>query len=433
MFVLAASAVFCVAQAPSAFSATNDSELCNDGTTSLYFATVGEFGGLGGLLRSSAMVQGLVEIPPKGCRDLVPNGMNKVILTFFQKDNRGIFTNLAILPKNVTRVSTDIQHVCVNLQQPYRIFGTPELIRRTYVNAQCPQGFSPAVPAWIHQPGGLTEYHVSVHANKAAKPWRDSAGQQYQSIAALRVPPVSSAGPLVQANPMALADRKATNALLRAGRAYAEHAEAKAQQERARRAGIQQQRRTRYSAQVSAATQSLERPSDAACAAYAPKDEYRRAEDVAVSGVSLGMDLANAHQALICNGFTINPQLLARAGGVEKFWAIPRVKTFHKQLDDGTVVRTEVEVQQPRGAPRGTKAVVSSVRARYQHARPLSKKDWKLIRQSFKKRYPVGRRKQESPAGVLGQFRGPQRMHLLQLNAEDLRGDSLSRYNMTIY
>ena len=122
----------------------DSSRLCNRGTASLYFATVGEHDGM---LQSGAMVQGLVEVAPDTCANLVPDGMNKVILTFFTKDSRGLLTNNRFVPTNATRVNSAINHVCVNMTQPYRLFGSRDAIFSRYVNAECPAGFSPAVPA----------------------------------------------------------------------------------------------------------------------------------------------------------------------------------------------------------------------------------------------------------------------------------------------
>ncbi len=67
-----------IATSPSVF-ASGDTRLCNKGTTSLYFATMGEYEGF---LGSKAMFQGLTQVAPDQCAHVVPTGMNKVFLAF---------------------------------------------------------------------------------------------------------------------------------------------------------------------------------------------------------------------------------------------------------------------------------------------------------------------------------------------------------------
>ncbi|MEE4281789.1 MAG: hypothetical protein V2I41_07590 [Pseudomonadales bacterium] len=413
----------------SAHADINTSTLCNEGSTSLYFASVAEHKGM---FQSAAMTQGLVEVAPGKCVDLVPSGMNKVMLTFFKKDRRGILTNLSIVPKNATRVTSDVKHVCVNMRAPYRLFGTRQSIFATYVNAACPQGFSPATPAWIHQPGGLTEYKIAVHADTDAVPWRDQNGRQYTAAPVLRTGSLQSAGTLIQANPSSVRDNKAAQAMLEAGKEYWERTQQQAQQRRAQQWQRQQQQRAQYDAKVEQAEQALVRPSDEICQQYTHQTVFKRAGDVAISGVKLGMDLDSAHTALLCHGFSIDPSRLARAGGVKAFWSNAREKTFQKSLPDGTLVFTDVETRPPRGAPAGADFVVLSVRVRFQHRQPLSETDWQRVRSEFKAAYPAGRHRSENPIGVRSRFKLNGVLHTLELMAQDYRAGRLSRYSITI-
>lgn len=422
---------FCVIFWPlqTAYANSDASTLCNQGSTSLYFATVAEHTGM---FQAGAMVQGLVEVGPGRCADLVPVGMNKVMLTFFQKDSRGILTNVSIVPRNATRVTNEVKHVCVNMNAPYRLFGSRESIFTTYVNASCPPDFSPAIPAWIHQPGGITEYQIAVHADKAAAPWRDRYGQQHDSVPVLRVGALQSAGALIQANPAAVRDNQAARALLEAGKDYWEKAQSEAQRNRAQQWERQQRQRAQYQTRVEKAEQALVRPADEICAQYTAQTIFKRAQDVAVSGVKLGMDLTSAHEALLCHGFSIDASRVARAGGVQGFWANSREKTFQKTLADGTTVFTDVETRPPRGAPPGADFVVLSVRVRYQHQSPLSDAQWQRIKSEFKATYPAGRQRSENPIGVRARFKLNGIPHTLELMATDYRAGQLSRYSITI-
>ncbi len=408
---------------------TDGSTLCNKGTTPLYFATVGEHDGI---FQSGAMIQGLVEVRPGGCANLVPDGMNKVILTFFQKDSRGILTNTHIVPKNATRVNSEIRHVCVNMRQPYRLFGSRTAIFSKYVNAPCPDGFSQASPAWIHQPGRRTEYQIAVDADVAAVPWKDKSGQQYSRAAVLSISPYENAGPLIEANQSSIRDRQAALALIKAAKEFKERADREAQERQARIWAEQQRRRARYEAAVDKAEESLSKPSADECAQYADKSRYKTGNEIALSGVALGMDLGRAHEALVCHDFTIRPELLARAGGVEKFWANAREKTFQKTLADGTVVFTDVETRPPRGAPPGADFVVMSVRIRYRHAERLDNSDWQRVRSDFKKKFQSGKRRAENDVAIHKQYKYDGGVLFLQLNAQDYRDGGVSQYSVSI-
>jgi len=414
----------CLSQAGRADS----SSLCNKGSASLYFATVGE---LDNIFQSGAMVQGLVEVAPNSCANLVPDGMNKVILTFFMKDSRGILTNKYFVPTNATKVNDTIRHVCVNMQQPYRLFGSKAKIFSTYVNATCPSGFSPARPAWIHQPGGITTYNIEAHTSGPETPWRDLSGREFTDPPVLRVGPLQSAGSMVEVNQSSLRDYQAAQALLEAAKEFKERSDREAQERQARIWAEQQRRRKIYDAQVDKAEESLLRPSDEACAQYSDKPKYKKGNSVALSGVRLTMDLTSAHEALVCNGFTINPETLAKAGGVEKFWANAREKTFQKTLADGTTVFTDVETRPPRGAPAGADFVVITVRIRYRLVEQLDASGWRKIKNGFKDKYKVGKQA-ENDVAIHVQFKNKLGQHFLRLDALDYRNGSVSQYSISL-
>ena len=425
--------VFClvlgITLAESALANTNSTELCNQGTTSLYFATVGENDSL---LQSGAMVQGLVEVAPDRCANLVPYGMNKVILTFFKKDRRGYLTNVRIVPKNATSVRDDIRHVCVNMQQPYRLFRSRQEIFSGYVNADCPDGFSPANPSIVHRPGGFTEFQVEIHADTAAVPWRDKSGRSYKNPPVLSLRASQSAGELIEGNPATIRDQIIAKEILEGALEYKKRADQEAE-ERQRQAWIRRQQQLEHQqAELDRAERSLQMPPDDVCAEYLQKTRYTKDKDIAVSGVKLGMDLKSAHEALVCNGFTIEARMLAQSGGVERFWASPYAKVFRKSLADGTVVFTDVETRPPRGAPAGSEYVVVSVRVRYLFPQRLPPSEWQRVRKEFKAMYPAGKRKVENDVAIHKLFTVDRVRHSLQLNAPDYRNGSISQYNITI-
>jgi hypothetical protein len=144
------------------------------------------------------------------------------------------------------------------------------------------------------------------------------------------------------------------------------------------------------------------------------------------------MALDRTHEALVCHGFTINPEVIARAGGVANYWASAHGKTFQKTLADGTIVFTDVEARPPRAAPPGSEFVVLTVRIRYQLAERLGESDWRNIRNDFKKKYRSAKRQVENDHVVHMQYEDGRGTHFLQLNAEDFRGGTLSKYSISI-
>jgi hypothetical protein len=405
------------------------SDLCNQGTTTLYFTTIGENTGL---LSAGAMTQGFVAVPPGSCADIVPYGMSRVILTFFKKDNRGLITNLRIRPENTDGESSDYQHVCVNPGKPWRIFGTTNDIFSRFVNADCPAGFSPAAPSWIHTPGGLSTYNISVDANSAAVAWQDRQQNTYQQLPTVRLNQMQTDNVLVQTNPYAETSQQQAKVIFGAIDDWLQRSRQEAQQRQAQAREQQRRRREHYESAVDKAALSLETPDDATCAPYMDKDRYTRDEELALSGVKLKMRLMDAHEALVCNGFSANPQAIANAGGVEKFWANTREKVFQKQLENGAVLFTDVETRPPRGAPKGAAYVVLTVRVRYRPPQLISDEEWAAVREEFKRKYKVGRKRAENAMAVHRTIKLDGEQHAFMLDAQAYRIGQMTSYSITM-
>ncbi|WP_156762877.1 hypothetical protein [Woeseia oceani] len=418
-----------VAVAPAHAQDIKRSDLCNQGTATLYFTTVGENTGL---LSAGAMTQGFSAVPPDSCVEIVPYGMSRVILTFFKKDSRGLMTNLRIQPQNTDGESADYQLVCVNPTKPWRIFGTTGDIFSRFVNADCPAGFSPAIPSWIHTPGGLSTYNISVDSNSAAVAWQDRQQRTYQQLPAIRQSQMQTDNVLVQTNPYAERSHEQAKVLFGAIDDWLQRSQAEAQQRRAQAWEQQRRRRQQFENEVDKAEQSLETPDDAACAPYMEKDRYTRDEDVALSGVKLKMALMDAHRALVCNGFSADPQAIAKAGGVERFWANTREKVFRKQLENGATLFTDVETRPPRGAPKGADYVVLTVRIRYRPPQLISDDEWSAIRADFKRKYDVGRKRAENQLAIHRRIKIDGEQHALKLDAQAYRPGQRTSYSITM-
>lgn len=166
----------------------------------------------------------------------------------------------------------------------------------------------------------------------------------------------------------------ATEALALVGAIFGAAAESYQQKQQAQ----QQQRWARIQAQGAArelarkqAIADLVVPDAEVCKRYAEKDRYKNYDDVRLAGVGLGMDVLSAHDAMLCNGFTVGPDLLARAGGLTKFLT-GRLAVYHR--DDPMLGRitAELESRPNRAAPKTTPYNVISARVRYPIAGPLS-------------------------------------------------------------
>ncbi len=410
-------------------AAVNSSEICNKGTASLYFATVAENTKL--FSSGGGMSQGFVKVAPNNCADIVPTGMNHVILTFFQKDSRGLLTNTTIVPRNANPSSADIKYVCINPKQPYRMFASKAEIFSKYVNSKCPAGFSPALPSWSHKPGGYHTYEISVHANTAAAAWRDMERNTYKEFPVLRQGSLQSDGKLVQINPYSEINRKQIKQLSDAWSNHVKKTNERAERQRARYWNRMQKKRAQHDARVKNAEQALTKPDASVCAPVMDKLRYKRGDKLTLSGVSLQMPAEEAHQALVCNGFSINPQLLARGGGIKKYWSTRREKVYQKTLENGRVVFTDVETL-PRQTSTGSETVVMSVRIRYPYPQLLNKTDWEKVKVKFKKTYKIGKLRGENDLGIHRYFQYKGGRHILQLNAHPYRKNEIRSYSITM-
>lgn len=407
---------------------TNSSEICNKGSTSLYFSTVAENTKL---FSSRAMSQGFILVPPDACVDIVPYGMNRVILTFFQKDNRGLLTNTTIVPKNATPAAGNVQYVCINPKQPYRAFASKSEIFSTFVNTTCPAGLSRAQPSWIHTPGGYNTYNIAVHANKSAVAWLDKDNNSYTTFPVLQQSAMQTDGKLVHVNPHAEGDHEKLKIMAGAVDDWLEKSKREADQRREIYWQKQQQKRAQHDARVKQAEQALTKPDDSVCDPFLDKFPFKRKDTPTLSGVRLQMKAEDAHKALVCNGFSINPQSIAKAGNISKYWSSRREKVYQKILQNGRLVFTDVETLSKQTAT-GRELVVFTVRIRYMYPELLNKAEWKQVKSEFKKNYAVGKLRGENELGIHRNFKYKGSGHMLQLKAHPYRKDEVRFYSITM-
>jgi hypothetical protein len=159
-----------------------------------------------------------------------------------------------------------------------------------------------------------------------------------------------------------------------------------------------QKQRSEFEIVRNQAIADLEVPDAEVCERYAEKDRYKNFDDVRISGVGIGMDAHTAHDAMLCNGFTVNPDLVARAGGLHRFLG-GRLVVYYRDDPIHGRMTAELETRQNQSAPSGTAYNVISVRVRYPIDGPLSESEVNALKKTVKSRYKMGGR-MENAAGI---------------------------------
>lgn len=198
-------------------------------------------------------------------------------------------------------------------------------------------------------------------------------------------------------------DAKATEALVAGIAVLGGIAEAmrEAEEQRKRERYLIMQRR--YAAQQQAREQALADlavPGAEVCSRYAERERYGNFADLRLAGVQLGMDVRAAHDAMLCNGFTVDPNAIAKTGGLDKYLGSSRAIVYYR--DDPGLGRLtgEIEAQPSRTGQPGSPKHVLSVRIRYPLDGRPSTGEIADLKQSIKRKYSLGGKK-ELPNGII--------------------------------
>ncbi len=387
-------------------------QICNKGETWLYFATIAK---RSDYLSPNSVAQGFNAIAPGSCRSMLPYGNRTATIAFFKQDINGVLGNVVIVPENSTSSNEHIDIMCVRPSLAYREYGSRSTIIKRYT-PPCQAGYLPAKTSFTFV-SGSDDMTINVsHSNQVTLPaWGDETVPKKRRPQLIWEAEKNKNNRLVQENVHAKRDREAFMLLQKKAGEYID----KLKQEQAERRAQQQQRQMEIRAAqqkvLEKAIKDIEKPTDVSCAGYLPKEQYKKANDVAIAGVKISMDTKEAHKALLCNGFSIDARKVAQAGGLEQFLQSTRPRVYTKKLDNGDIIIAEIENRVARsdankkvvrnnrnhlGGSRSDsrKYEVLSVRTRHKLAKPIALKGnhWKTIKSNFKSTYAVGSKKQEN-------------------------------------
>jgi len=121
-----------------------DSELCNTGDSHLYFTALGWSSSI---FSDVAVNEGFTPISPGTCRSMKPYGMNRVTISLFKYDKRGVLANVKIVPPDAVYSSKHINDVCVRPAGAFRKSGKQQDIISTYT-PPCTAGYIQALSSF---------------------------------------------------------------------------------------------------------------------------------------------------------------------------------------------------------------------------------------------------------------------------------------------
>lgn len=294
-----------------------------------------------------------------------------------------------MVPQNASSAEDFSEYICVQPQQAFRRFSNKADIKKTFT-PPCPDGYIRAKTSFmlIRGNSNLT-LRLNYDSDKPGYVWGKTYGakRQLQSIWAGERQGFSER---LQENAASARDRDIALALLAATGKYMSEAKKRQDEENARRYQVYLAKKQAFEKRVAAARKAMEKPADATCTPYLEKEQYDDFKTLAIAGVQLGMDVRTAHQAIICNGFSMLPELVARAGGIEKVLKKPRGIKYSKQIGNNTRQEIELETRGDRVDPNKPNRI-ASVRVRFSDFQGIDNQAWENIQDVFIEKYDLGR------------------------------------------
>lgn len=426
-FIIALAFMISLSQ-PSNASDYGFEEICNKGESWLYFATIAK---RSDYLTPNSVAQGFNAIGPGTCRSMLPYGNRTATIAFFKQDKNGVFGNVVIIPENAISSSEHIDMMCVRPNLAYRKYGSRKNIVKRFT-PPCQPGYLPAKTSFTFVSGSNDMTINVTHSNQVTLPaWGDRTVPKKRPPQLIWEAEKDPNNRLVQENVHAKRDREAFKLLQEKADQFIDKLKREQAERRAQQYHRQMKIRAEQQRLLEKAIQDVEKPNDEKCTAYLPKKKYKKANDVSIAGVKISMDVKEAHQALLCNGFSIDARLIARSGGLDKFLQGTRPRVYKKPLNNGDIIIAELEnrvarsdankkvVRSRRNRLDSRKYEVLSVRTRHKLAKPiaLKGKQWKTIKSNFKKTYAVGSKKHENNFSIRYYLRTDAKRVSISLNA----------------
>jgi len=404
--------------------AVADAEICNNGDNWVYFAALAW---KKSPLIDEALVEGFTPIEPGKCSSIVPYGMSRIYISLFMYDKHGRITNPVLTPRNADQKPDFIKKICVQPQNAFRRYSTRGAIQKNYT-PPCPTGYITAKTSFFLINGDSNyTLNLDYEPNTSASVW----GRQYGEKRILQtIWNGERAGQTaqIQENKALARDRKALKALARAAGDFLDKAKKRQAIENARRYQAYMARKEAFERRVDTARKQLEKPDDTTCSPFLEKASYDDFETVAVAGVQIDMDVNTAHKAIICNGFTLYPAMIARAGGLEKLLKNPRPIKYFREA--GTNIRHELEIEtRPfRDAPRNQPYRIVSVRKRIFDFGGIDNTRWQSIQDAFVGQYDLGRARRTQ---LFVHYKDRDNGRVIKLDPE-LKTNPMTSYTITL-
>jgi len=199
-------------------------------------------------------------------------------------------------------------------------------------------------------------------------------------------------------------------------------------EQRKRQFAKYQRQRARAQAQVKEAQKTLVMPDASTCERYKDKVEFEDFEELNIAGVKIDMDVYSAHEAILCNGYQVNPAVIAGMGGLPKFLTRQRIVKYQKKGADGIQMTVELETRPNRKHPRRAYRVIS-VRIKHALGRQPSEEQWRRIKKAFKDKYDLSNDREQD---YRIQFSDRDIGQSLTLEAQVYRKGEFSTYNISL-
>lgn len=401
-----------------------DAEICNNGDNWVYFAALAW---KNSILLDEALVEGFTPIEPGECSSIVPYGMSRIYISIFVYDKSGRITNPVLSVTNADHNPDLIKEICVRPQQAFRRYSTRREIKGSYT-PPCPAGYIAAKTSFLLI-NGPSEYilNLDYEPDTHAPVW----GKQYGEKRILQtIWDGERAGNTaqIQENESLVRDRKALKALAKAATDFLDKAKKQKAIADARRYQAYRARKEAFEKRVDAARKQLEKPDDTTCSSFLEKANYDDFDTVAIAGVRIDMDVNTAHKAIICNGFTLYPEMIARSGGLEKLLRTPRLIKYLKSVSSNIRHELEIEIRPFHNAPRNQPYRIISVRKRIFDFGGIDDAKWQALQNDFTEQYDLGRARRTP---VFVQYKDRNSGHVLKMDPE-LKTNPMTSYTISL-
>ncbi len=367
-------------------SANAQTNICNRGNSWLYMVTMGTSTDI----TNRGIIEGFKPISPGSCAPVFPFGINRVYVSFFKYDKEGVINNVQLVPEGARNHTPkeQIHFSCVLPQKAFRFNGSWNEIKQRFT-PPCQTGSIQAKTSLEMTRGSDSKdinnniYHQDI---QNGQPWGAKYGPKR------RLQPIwegNVGSGHFEANKIKESEARIIAATVQAVGKYIDEVRKKEAARRQQKLEIYKRRQAEYKRRVKEAEKRMARPDNRACTQFIDKGLYKTPGDLTIAGIRVGMDTETALDALLCNGFTAPPEVIARSGGIKNYMQKRHVVKFQKQGPSGYGQVLELE-NRGGGNKTNNSFSVISVRLRFIADHVIDEHEWTSIKQEFQTKYNFG-------------------------------------------